>query len=239
MKKLLLCLLLLFGVKSLQAQTILLDQKVDTSEYYSSFGPNQRHYVQVFYRMGTAVRTQSDEVATKTPAGLTFGVGSRYKLKITSILAVGLVLDYRSQQVNLSSGGLSPFPDTLFSSELRIHQSSRFQYQEIGLGGYVRVNFDRFRGDYIGKFLDIGASPRYVLGNSYVTIDEEPNGVTKRTSYSNLPYVQPLNVQAFARLGINFIALEAHYRFTPFWKSAYPFPELPRWQFTLSFNGGL
>jgi hypothetical protein len=95
------------------------------------------------------------------------------------------------------------------------------------LGYFNRFNFDPSRGNYIGKYFDIGISGEWDISISSFTEDKFDH-TTISTRTRSLPYTNNLNASLHGRLGMGHIAIYSSYRIGNLFKESYSYPELPR-----------
>jgi hypothetical protein len=90
------------------------------------------------------------------------------------------------------------------------HNSQTLNFNKIGLGGYIRFNFDK-RGNHLGKYLDLGAMADATFSATNYTKDFKDGYTIKTYSRGMKPY-ETINYNLIARLGFNKLVVSASYR---------------------------
>jgi len=99
-------------------------------------------------------------------------------------------------------------------------------FNKLGSNVYFRINFTR-RGNYLGNFLDFGASVDWTFAMRHFTKEKTDNIITKTRS-RGYDYYNPLNYHVFARIGFNRYVLSGSYRLSDVFKNKYNYPELAK-----------
>ncbi len=196
-----------------RAQTVILSKSVsDTAE--SNFGPNKKHFLHFYLGYGFVAgkNMSGSEINYGRSGGFTYGI--RYKMKISGLSSFGFDIGYKGANYSLSQTAGKVFPDGTQ------HKSETLSCPSLELALYNRINFDIKRGNYMGKFLDIGIAYNRYFWITHVTNDDLPNGTEVEVTTTKLKYVEYNNYTVFARLGINKYIFTAGYRLMPLFKNA-------------------
>lgn len=168
-------------------------------------------------------------------------IGSRYKWKLTEHFALGADLSYMRHAFRIKQDSST----NLFSLG-QLNNKQRLAFHNVALGLHLRINFNK-RGDYLGKYLDLGAESQYVVGERMFTrnnVDPTLNGgaSTIRLNQSKLDYTKDLQHFAVVRLGWSKLLLSARYRISDIFSASgninggVQLPELPRFSIGLEIN---
>ncbi|MDD3384459.1 MAG: hypothetical protein PHN30_01960 [Bacteroidales bacterium] len=213
----------LMGVKG---QEMVLQQDVDSVPGAGNYGPNKLHFGHLYLEMGFAIPyPQTEQKLIKIPLTGSFAAGYRYKLKIFNPLAFILEAGLRWDNVRFNQFEGKQFPDTDIHSRQILHLSKA----TTGLG--LRFRFGQ-RGNYLGRYLDIGVRETLLMGSRLVQTDPGNNDTgnwyrkTKQI-FRGLEYMQDWVPELFARLGFNRFAITATYRMGPLFLDTVPV-ELPK-----------
>lgn len=207
-----------------------------TYDFKKKYGPNEPNYVQGYTYFGVVVGPSDTGVKLNYGASNEWAIGWRYKRKLSGMFALCADFGLHSAEFNISQSAKNYFLDTTFWQQSDIsHKKERFGYYSLALGGFLRVNFDPHRGDYLGHYIDLGATGSFLVSNRYVAIDERRDARVK-SKFTGMPYTNPFQYDLTAKLGFNFIALVAKYRMTDIFKEQYRFPEFPRLMLGLEVN---
>jgi len=222
-----LLILLVFTSLAINAQDVVFERKNASDTVRPSTGPNRRHYVYPFITAGFIAQPGFDGAKVKMGHLGQWGVGFRYKYKLSRTFALGFDLSYSVSDYELKKDASKAVPDTI------LYDEQRLIFNNFELGVYFRINFGR-RGNILGKYLDLGAYADAVARHTYFTRLTLPeNGsalggsvVKSRSTESN--YYQKLNYGIQARIGVNRWAIYGQYRLSDMFYSSYNFQELPR-----------
>jgi hypothetical protein len=214
--------LLIFAGISVHAQTVLLkvDRKTETKE--TEHGPNLKRFTHFFLRGGMLASEDKPgaRIIYGTSVNLAFGV--RKKFKISNIYSLGYEIEnqYTDYKFKQEDGKL--VPDTIKN------KVDRLDYSSLGVAFYNRINFDPSRGNFLGKFIDIGIKGEWHYSIKTVTKNDGINGTLVKTTTRHLNYVYNTNALAYTRLGFSHFSLYASYRLLDLFKSGTHYPDLPR-----------
>jgi hypothetical protein len=232
----LILIMVLAAVKPAEAQQVLLQQSYDKNELLPHFGPNERHHIQL--SLGAQF------IAGQAGKGLSFSYGKsfslplliRYKYKLSNVFALGAETGITTKRYSLHPDNGVNFPDSLFSTKAQNRNASRFEFEELPLGVFVRINFDPHRGNTTGVYLDLGAQVSLNLTGSYTVSDKLANGMERESKFTELPFLNIFREEASIRLGSTFLAITGRYNITGYFKPAYNYPVMPKLMIGLELN---
>lgn len=138
----------------------------DTEDLYaeSNFGANSKHFVH-FYGGFSFFLPVNDDGGIKYWNTHSLVWGARYKLKLTSVFSNGIDLHYKKDNYRFTS-------DNAILSDEGDYDKERFVVHGIGPEYYLRINFDKNRGEYIGNFIDLGIYADWLFYDTYKVYDD-------------------------------------------------------------------
>ena len=196
-----------------------MDKNVSKEMFITKEGPNTNRFTHAFFSLSSFVKTSASQADPKYPGSLQFSLGLRTKHKIAEWYALGYELEYR----------LSNFRYAKIHDNLPVHDKDRILTHSIALSLFQRINFDK-RGNYIGKFMDMGAYGEFPFSKSNILIDNADTLLSgqQKLILSHLKFMNSFNYGVSARIGYNRIVLFAIYRLSDIFKPGYNRMELPR-----------
>jgi len=157
--------------------------------------------------------------------------GLRYKRKFSHYYSVGYDINLRRLRYTPSEWQMASL-----NGELPLKREKVVLVQT-GLALYQRINWQKRRGDFIGRFVDLGVYGHWNFASRYVYAFDLPTGERVKVKKSKLDYVQPFDYGVLGRIGFGNFVLKSTYRFSDHFKESYGLDEFPR--FTLGFELGL
>ncbi len=242
------CLLAICLITTLNfiAQKVVLERNVTRQmerTYQDSSGPNGNWFAHSIWGVGLILPiNQNDSAAIKENSQSNiFYYGGRGKVKLNNTFSIGFDLFYMHQRYQIKQSDSI----NIFSLGLK-NNSQKLNFNSVGLGGYVRINFGK-RGNIIGRYLDIGADINYVFSERLFAknkVDAATNGGADivKTSYTHLDYTKQHQGFGMLRFGVNNICLFTRFRVTDLFVHSNNFysvgkvPELPLVTVGLEFS---
>lgn len=201
------------------AQTVLLEEKVDSVLVKPAFGPNMSHYLHSYSSFGLMLPAmESNQAAVNFPSGL-LGSGVRYKKKLTNWYALGVDLGLNIHTVRVKQLGSRQLP------QIGNYRKESLVLTALEGGLYQRFNFGK-RGNYIGNFIDMGVSAEYLLWATQ-RIKTQRGGHLVKIKYNVRNYLEDIVPYAGVRLGMNRFMLFARYRMADVFRADSGFDQLP------------
>lgn len=215
--------LFVFCIVTGHAQTVLLDIDRKQEQRRPELGPNTKSFTHALFRIGAVASGDFEGARIVYGSSINLAVGIRKKHKISRVFSAGydLELSYTDYKLLQRKGKI--LPDSIL-----FNKSERLDFTGPGLGFFTRINFDPNRGNYLGKYLDLGITGLWNVSIKRITKSKLQDGTVVKTVTKNLPYVNNVDAKAFARIGKNHFSLYASYRLTEYFKSTFNFPDLPR-----------
>lgn len=225
-----LILLIFSSLSGLHAQTVVLEIEEPTDTTTSVFGPNRQHFVHSFFSLGFPVGEQNEGGRIELINSTIAQFGMRYKLRFNDYISTGLELSYKSSNYRLKQEESKRVPDSIQ------HDKENLVLAILEGGAFLRFNFGK-RGDFMGRFIDLGASYDVRLGTQHITKDDLPTGELQEVILRKLRYLNNGYSNAFVRLGFNRLIFNFEYRLTNIFKPEFSYPEFP--PYTIGLQLGL
>lgn len=212
------------------AQTLLMSNNVKRDTTSPDRGPNRKHFSQWFLTEGFIIgqpESEGAEVIQGRSTQIEFGY--RYKRRVNQTLAWGYEIWFNRRNYLLKQDSSKTFPDNI------LHKKEKFQLNTFRGGLYTRINLNRYRGEFLGTYLDIGGYGEWAFSTRHVTVDKNDvattvGGSRTKSVNQNLVYMESFNYGIRARLGQNKVALFGDYRLSDMFDTgaANLAPEMPR-----------
>lgn len=209
-----------FSVR-LQAQTVLLSVDRSSDSLQTNFGPNKKTFVNFYFRGGMVAGSDCPGARLKTMSSGEYGFGLRIKRKLNRSLAYGFDLQWQNLIFKLDQEHGKRFPDTV------LHNVERYDLASVRTGAWFRINFDKDRGNSMGKFMDFVVSAEALTAPKHITKDDQPDGSLVKRQEKQLPYIEPFQAHLGFRVGSGRFIAYLNYRLTPLFGkeyAAYDFP---------------
>ncbi len=208
----------------MHAQKVLLSEEPAADTLQPVWGQNRRHYAHVF--MGMYFATPPETKGGSVVYGLSnaFGMGLRYKYKLSKFCAFGTDLYYYKSVFNVLQDSKKLLPNSI------LHEKERYIFNSAGLSVFQRINFGR-RGNILGKYLDVGVHGLLNVATRY-HVRDKVNGPSEFVDsyFKNPGYIKDFQYGLLLRAGWNNFALEANYRLSDMFSKINnsSLPETPR-----------
>ncbi len=223
MKKQYLFLFILLFRTSLFGQTVLLD--IDTKEQQRNFdfGPNLKKFTHLTFHIGALASNDNQGARIIYGSSINLSLGIRKKFKISRTYSLGYDLEWQYTDYKFKQKQGKIFPDTIINNV-----SQRFDYSYVSLGFYNRFNLDPARGNFLGTFLDLGINGCFNYSVKKISKNELENKVRSKSVISNLPFINRVNSNIYARFGRDHVSIFCSYRLIELFKPSYGYPDLPK-----------
>lgn len=201
-KKIIIILLLATFASHAFSQRFLLFENVDQEleERSTNYGPNKRHFVYPYLMGGQILGTSSDSLPVNYLQSGSFGMGLKYKHKLTSWWSHGLDLAYHYQHFGIAQESTKKFPDTeeYKKEKLAQHQLAGTYFWRFKLGR---------AGNYLGKYLDLGGYGAWSFTNNHIYKTDKIKVKNKQPDY-----MEEFEYGVMARIGVPRVSLYGKYR---------------------------
>lgn len=229
MYRVILTVFLLFVVSFLQGQTVVLSEDLRFKEEKPLYGMNRKHYRHFFLGLHFMAGEAADR-GSRIHYGRSFGFeyGYRYKRRFNNTFSAGYELVFKrfSFAPRQEEGKLVPGPS--------LHDREKLVFLGGGIALYKRVNYGR-RGDYIGRFFDLGAYADWYFHARHVTFDKTDVQYV-RVRRTRMDYPRSFGYGTFIRAGLNHLVFKATYRVSDLFTQESGLPEFPRWSVGLELG---
>jgi hypothetical protein len=204
------------------SQTVILNVERDTVQEIPVRGPNLKRFSHPILRVGFVLPGDNPGARMIYGSSVNIAFGIRRKFKVTHVYSLGIDVEAQYTGFKLRQDDGKRLPDTI------LYKAQRFDYNTFGIGWYNRINFDPGRGNTLGNYLDLGIMGQYDFSIKNIMKTNAPQGVRVKTIQRSLPFVNNFNAKVYARAGFNKVSVYFSYRITPYFKSSYDLPELPK-----------
>lgn len=220
-RKILLFLFLLIASTRLDAQTVLLHVDRASDSIPSKFGPNLHSYAYPYFRFGFVCGDNNPGAKIKYGTSVALAFGVRVKYKLGKIYSTGWDFGfyYHAFKMVQDSGKIVP--------NNYQNKTERLDFSSLRVAWFNRINFDPYRGNILGRYLDLGLAGEWNYSVMNILKNDFPDGSKAKTAIKKQPYYTDLNAYAEAKFGINRFAFYGTYRLTDLFRPRYNFPELP------------
>jgi len=215
-------------------QEVILDEEPETYNLQQSWGPNRTNYFQFIVFRGQYLQIGSSMLETETIQNKSLGGQLQYKRKINNLFSGVVEAVYNFDQFGFDCDKPSQLngASNYDKEHLKMHST--------GINGLFRINIDKRRGNYLGKFLELGLFADYLITSEHIGYYKAKEGVDKfkKVTYteSGLNYINPLQYGILIRLGLNKYGIFYRNRYT-YWISDFTINGfLPKHQLGISYS---
>ena len=187
------------------SQSVLLEQDVESISYEKEKGKNLKKFTHFYIGYGLILPLDDKAVDISIGNSYSFDFGIMHKRKISNLYSIGYNLSYSYNYYRLKRGDDDIIPDSIK------HDIEAFRTSEIRLGLYNRFNFDLKRGNFIGRFIDIGVYSGYLFYTDFYKKDKSKKNKSINIE-KNPEYLEDFNYGAFVNVGFNRYLITFNYR---------------------------
>lgn len=221
MAKYLIIVLLFVSGLAVSAQTVVISEDLRGDGDPPSSGMNRKHYRHFYtgfhFPAGDPELPGAEIIFGRS---WTFEHGLRYKLRLNNTFSAGYEIQFKRASFFPRQQEGKRVPDQV------IHEREKLVFTAIGGGLYQRVNFGR-RGDYIGRFIDVGVYGDWHFNIRHVSFDQVGKERI-RTRRTGMDYPESLGYGILARVGFNNTVFKATYRLSDLFREDAGLPEFTR-----------
>ncbi|MBE0640406.1 MAG: hypothetical protein IH599_00115, partial [Bacteroidales bacterium] len=180
------------------------------------------HFIHFFAGFGTpAGRPEHASDQLNYAASNTTLAGYRYKRRISQ--HISLVTDWNVRRLAFHLKQWEKFDDPIFTT----WDKRKLVIMQSGTGLYTRINYDTKRGNYIGRYIDLGGYLAWNINSRRVYYSRGPGNERTRLKISDSGYLRPFESGLLLRLGFQNIALTTSLRFSDYFTSESGTGDLP------------
>ncbi len=195
----------------------------------TDYGMNRKHYSHGFlglhFLIGPPENSGADIHYFRSRS---FEYGYRYKRRFSDTFSIGSEIIARRHAFHIKQSDDKLVPDDMKKDK------EKLVFLDAGLGLYKRVNFGQ-RGNYIGRFIDVGAYASWVFHTRHVYFLEE-GGLSTRVRVSGMNYPAGFAYGLNARLGFNNWVIKGSYQLSDRFSDSADLPELPKYSLGLEIG---
>jgi hypothetical protein len=212
----------------LSSQTVVVSEDMRQTPD-TRFGPGRKHFRHTFVGLHLMAGPAEEGAEIIYGRSQITEFGTRYKRQFSPVYAVGYDVHVKRIAFFPKQQESKLIPDTqLFDKE-------KLVYVGAGLAIYQRFNYGK-RGDYIGRFIDMGAWGDWYFHTRHLSFYKE-EGQNVRTRRTRLDYPSMLGYGLLLRLGFNNVVIKGSYRLSDMFDQGANLPEIPR--FSLGLEMGM
>ncbi len=229
MFKIYIYLLLFVVMTAASAQTVIIAEDVNNTDETPEFGMNRKHYTHMYLGILFAVgppELPGAEVIYGRSRTTEFGY--RYKRKLSNTFSLGSEISGRRHAFHVKQSDSKTVPDTI------ARDREKLVFLETSVGAYKRVNFGQ-RGNYVGRFVDIGAYASWLFHTRHV-LWYEADDLNLKVRKTGMQYPANFDYGLIARIGFNNFVIKGTYRMSGLFKDSSNLPEFPRYAFGLELG---
>lgn len=158
------------------------------------------------------------KVRLYSSSSYTFGVRSIFK--ISQYIATGIDLNFDRTRFSIDQNSENDLIDTIETTKHNIY------FFSLASGLFLRFNFDRRRGNYIGHFIDLGYRGGVNFLAQRMIAGKLNNGMKYRLWYRQFEDINPYQRAFYLRFGLNNISIILQYQQTRWldWNKEKNFP---------------
>lgn len=229
MKNICFLLFLFLGLSNIDAQRVIIYEDLREREQIPTYGPNRKHFLHSYYGMGFILGEPSGKGSNiRIPRSNNIEIGFRYKYKLSHHLSTGFDIAYLRNSFHLKQTDVKTFPDT------ELYDSQNLVLSNLLGGVYTRFNYGR-RGNYIGRFVDIGINASWIYRNRMFSMLTE-DSVETEMIVSGESHFNTFAYNSVLRVGFNNFVFKSTYRLNDIFRENSGFDELPRFYFGLEIG---
>lgn len=226
--KYLLLVLFLLSVATLSAQRVMI-AKEPPKDHETEYGMNRKHFSHGFLGLHFIIGPpESSGADIHYGRSRSLEYGYRYKRRFNNTFSIGSEIIARRHAFHIKQTDKKEVPDNTLKDR------EKLVFLDAGLGLYKRVNFGQ-RGNYIGRFLDVGAYASWVFHTRHVYFLEE-GGLSTRVRVSGMNYPAAFAYGMNARLGFNNLVIKGSYQLSDHFNDSSGLPELPKYSIGLEIG---
>lgn len=212
---------------SANAQDIILWEKVSHNTEKPKKGINSTSFNHFYVAWGVNTAFLNNETSVKVPASNDYTFGYRQIFRLNNNLAFGFKGQLVKSRFSVTQNADKNVHDSV------LHKKEIFLINHVDASLYLRINFDRHRGAYMGHFLDIGAWGGYNFMRQRMIEDITVDKSKTRIWHKGVGYIEKYQYGAYAAIGLNRFLFYARYRVSDLFDPCKKFSQLPALTFGL------
>lgn len=187
------------------SQTDVLNVQVDQNPEIPKYGINYRYFNHFFLGLHFNPIFDNQNVENYSLRSPKYFIGWKNILKVNNFIALTADLGITNNRYCIKQNNNKTVPDTLQWDKQRLIQN------QLNSGIYLRVNFDKYRGSYMGHYIDLGVIGSWNFNNIHFTkIENQDNTISKLWRY-NPDYFEKFNFGPSVKIGIKRYIFSAQY----------------------------
>ncbi|MFP3859272.1 MAG: hypothetical protein ACLFUW_00470 [Bacteroidales bacterium] len=220
----------LFSIAVYPQKTVMFQETEDLYKE-SNFGANSKHFVHFYGGISFFLPTNGGE-GIKYWNTHSLVCGARYKLKLTNVFSNGIDLHYKKVNYRFTN-------DNAILPGEGVYDKERFVVHGIGPEYYLRINFDKDRGEYIGNFIDLGIYADWLFHDTYKVYDDDCDSFSYskcKKTYTNHSRLNKFAYGITIRMAKNSFVLFLNHRLSNYFDDDYGYLALPKTNMGIIFG---
>ncbi|MDP2423543.1 MAG: hypothetical protein Q8M23_04280, partial [Bacteroidales bacterium] len=170
----------------ISGQQILISEDLRGDTMVPKFGMNRKnfgHFYSGFHGFAGSAESLADSLNYTT--SWAFDCGYRYKRRFSQVLSAGI--EWQIKRLSYSTRQW----DKLHTSAATKVDKQKLVFLQTGLSFYQRFNYDKRRGDYVGRYFDVGVYGDWSFNIRHEYFYRNRAGAKVRIRESGLDFIQP------------------------------------------------
>ncbi len=212
------------------SQDFVMQETVTKSTEKPLKGPNCKYFNHFYFNLSFNPTLEKNEAQTQPFYSSSLILGHRHIFRINNYLSTGLNAEISNNRFRIKQVPGKNVHDSI------LHQKEIFILNDLNATWFLRINFDKRRGMYIGNFLDLGIFAGYNFTKQRFIQDVNESGNKIKIWYKDLKYIEDFQYGLMGRLGFNRYVIYAGYRLTDLFDKSKDFSQLPSWRIGLEIG---
>ena len=196
-----------------QGQEVLISEKPNYDKQVNKWGPNRLNHLHYILDIGHHLSFGDEFIPSSIIGSYSFASRVQYKRKLSPNFAIVVNTGIEQHRLKFIPNTVSPISGELSHEKewLLLHWSSS--------EAFLRINIDGKRGDYLGKYCDLGLFYNQILGSRHVFIDnafeEAQTFKRSKTIMKGLHYITKQAWGFAVRIAFDTVAVHYQYQLSP------------------------
>ena len=208
-------LFLILTINKAFTQTDVFNVQVEQNPKEPFFGINNKYFNHYYFGLHFNSNFEKQNAQNFSLRSPKYFFGWKHILKLNNFFAINADFELSNSFYCIKQNEFKVVPDTLKWDKQRLIQN------QLSSAIFLRINFDKRRGNYMGHYLDLGFKGTYNYTNIHFTkIENKDRTVSKMWRY-NPNYFERFNYGPALRIGIKRYVFSANYNLSGVLKDNY------------------
>jgi len=208
-------------------QNVILQETVTNVTEKPKHGPNCRFFNHFYFSFGINPTLQSGETEVFLLSSNRVTLGNRQIFRLNNYIATGFNIELSTSNFKVKQNENNQRLDSMF------HEKERYIFKDLSGSWFIRLNFDKRRGKYIGHFMDLGAYGGYNFSRQRFVKDITTENSITKIWYKQPDYLNAFQYGVFVRIGLNRYVIYSGYRLSDLIDTSKGLTQLPAFTFGL------